>query len=85
MKIYKYVLDFKLPVIRLPYGAKFLHAGYQNRDLCLWYLVDPEATEIKQKFKVIGTGHDVPDHLYHNHLFTVQDPPFVWHIFQENK
>ena len=78
-----------LPIVRdttreLPAGAKFLDAQNQDGQLCLWFLCDPDAKETPRTFRIVGTGKTAPEGIEHwEHIGTVQDPPFVWHVFVE--
>lgn len=48
--------------------------------LAIWAIVDSRATLTVRKFTVRGTGHPLDD--VGAYLGTVQDDPFVWHIFE---
>mgnify|MGYP001593593805 CR=1 FL=1 len=85
MKIYKYVISmedigrsFK---IELPSNHETVMVALQNNYPYLWVLVNPESLEITCKFRVVGTGWDVEEDEYY--IGSWQDPPFVWHLFQE--
>lgn len=67
------------PVLRLPVGATVLTAQSQAGRLCLWAVVDPEAAREDRKVHVIGTGQPVPEDV--QYVGTVQEGPFVWHVF----
>ena len=46
--------------VKMPRGAKVLHAGGQGEELCVWALCDPEAPTEERRFDVYGTGHPCP-------------------------
>lgn len=91
MKVYKYTLipewladgEVLAPVeLELPEGATVLRVGMQNGMLSMWALVDPfNETMVTRQFVVVGTGWDVPDSVI-GHIGTVDDPPYVWHVFE---
>ena len=65
-RVFKYTLklDSELEVM-LPKGAKVLHFGNQYERLTLWAEVCPDAPLTKRYFRVIGTGHEIPDEECH--------------------
>lgn len=70
--------------IEMPSGAEVLSVREQGETICLWALVDPEATVEMRRFVVLGTGHSVPDQplrfLGTAHL---AGGAFVFHVFEE--
>lgn len=81
--VYKYPLLLEdRQLLSLPFGAKPLTVQLQNDALCLWALVDTDtdAESVPYYFAVCGTGHPVPAGDW-DYLTTVQQGPFVWHIF----
>lgn len=86
-KIYKYKLNGSVKqIIELPYGAKLLRTAIvQNGTICLYAMVDTDPIKTaKIEIGVLGTGWEIPsDRVYwpENHLASVQDGDFVWHIF----
>jgi|WetSurMetagenome_2_1015567.scaffolds.fasta_scaffold144668_5 hypothetical protein len=82
MKIYKYSLELALsPIVTMPKGAEVLSVGVQHDIIVLWAKVDPMAANRWYQFYVVGTGYDAPDNA--KYIGTVQQGPFVWHIFME--
>ena len=79
MRIYKYqIVDGK---IEAPAGSQILTCQLQRGEFCVWALVNPEVTELNTwDVRVLGTGQDF-DSVGWAYLSTVQDGPFVWHIF----
>jgi hypothetical protein len=86
MTIYKY----QFPIadsftLLLPRGHRILSAEMQGDQPCLWALVDTDAPKVTENFRLIGTGHPIPE--FDNgvplgHVATFQMPPFVWHLFR---
>jgi DNA-directed RNA polymerase subunit RPC12/RpoP len=62
-------------------GSNVRYCAMQNGRLCLWIEVDPLQPHETRVFYVIGTGHPVSEGRYH--VESVQQPPFVWHIYEE--
>lgn len=83
-RVYKYVINPLVDgVVNLPEDAEVLHTAFQGDALCLWAMVDTEAKPIARKFRVFGTGHDIPldeDIVYIGTAFTGY---FVFHIFEQ--
>ena len=48
----------------------------------VWALVDPAADKAIRHFRVVGTGHPIPDLDVLEYVGTVFDKPFVWHVFE---
>lgn len=69
--------------IEMPTGAQLLHVGMQNRSVQLWAQVNTEAPTTIRHFHVRGTGHSIPDN--EKHVGSIQDPPFVWHLYEEKQ
>jgi hypothetical protein len=83
-RIFKYELRSDGINISMPKGAEILTVQSQNRTLCLWALVDPEADKEIRYFEVFRTGHPVGYDMgvTRNYIATVQDGSFVWHVFE---
>lgn len=85
MKVFKQKLEENHGIpctLKLPYGARILHAGMQFRDICVWYVCDPASSLTDRTFIVYGTGHEMKEDEYYRHVNTIQDGPFVWHVFE---
>ena len=67
-------------VIPMPDGAEVIHVGVQGDTVVAWATVDTRARLAEYRFQVVGTGHPLPDRLGF-HAGTVQQGPFVWHVF----
>ena len=83
--VHKYELFRHLGIelyLNLPKYAQILKIALQGEALCVWVLVDrAQKQKVRRAFMVFGTGHDnIPD--YAEHIETVFDGPFVWHIFE---
>ena len=85
-RIYKYELS--KPTVRMPQGAEVLTVQIQAGHLCAWALVDDAAPLVDRVFEIIGTGHAIAndgEEYPGEYLGTVQDGPFVWHIFEREE
>ena len=66
-------------------SAQIFSCQVQDGVITLWALVSPDVFSSETRvFQVIGTGHKF-EHDGHGMKFiaTVQQPPFVWHIFED--
>ena len=77
--IYKYPVSIGTFFHMIPKGAEVLCVQMQDRIPQIWVLVDPDAEEEKREFIVVGTGHRHT--MLSRYVGTLQDPPFVWHLF----
>ena len=68
--------------IEMPHGAEVLAAQVQNKTICLWATVDPEAPKQPRMFQICGTGISMLEHVERNYIATVQIGPYVFHIFE---
>ncbi len=79
--IYKYgvppVTSFKL---EMPKHSQFNHLGLQQGCMFAWFEVDTDQPMEKRIFYVVGTGHAIPADT--QYVATVQQPPFVWHLYE---
>ena len=85
-RIYKYTLNSHIGIqrINMPCFADILDCQIQHGRICLWAVVDPDKDNLSRRFEVFGTGWDLPYRFAsrYNHLKTVQDGQFVWHVFE---
>jgi len=89
----KRICKYELPIrggekldLELPQGASIVHVERQNDIPCMWVLFTPGtrkpfATE-RRRFYLVGTG-DWPMPDTWEYRATWQEPPFVWHLFEE--
>ena len=68
----------QIPVRR---GAQLLDVQIQNDAMCIWAEVDTDADYEERAFLVFGTGWEMPM-VTMVHIATVQDGPFVWHVYE---
>lgn len=82
--VFKYPLSGQDSVF-MPKGARILHGELQDGMMTLWALVERNAAMEIRHFAVYGTGHDIDDTHWHEHISTVFNGPFVWHVFEVHK
>ncbi len=94
-------LIFKYPIERhpniygsfhldMPLAAKILSCQVQDDQLCFWVeFVAPDEGEdfevTTRKFQIVGTGHRFELTPTMEFIATVQQPYYVWHIYEEHK
>ena|SRR3990167_3802754 len=88
--IHKYHLPFGDAIeVQMPAGAEilaFAPQGDEPGNLFLWALVNPINPWEIRRFVLRGTGHPIDDGSVSKatHVGTVQDGPFVWHLFERH-
>lgn len=70
--------------LMMPRGAKILSVQMQHGAPQIWAYCDPTEKFERREFRIIGTGHDIPSHPG-EHIATVQDRDFVWHVFESSR
>ena len=85
--IYKYTVEAirEFEVI-MPDEAKILTVQVQNDLPQIWALVDPENKPFSYQFRVVGTGHELPDDFIGRYIGTFQLAlgSLVFHLFLIN-
>lgn len=87
--IYKYPfdLDKRSFELQLPIDHKVLTVQMQIDIACMWVMLDPMCPTQKYTFYINGTGEPMQVNANGSvgrYLGTIQDGPYVWHIFAEN-
>ena len=81
--IWEFPLEFApRQAITMPKGAKLLTVQTQQDTICIWAIVSPAAPQETRVFIIVGTGDDLDDGTG-EYLGTVQQGPYVWHLFEE--
>ena len=81
--IWKVPLTIGKVIREIPADARFLKADEQYRAIAAWFMCTRDSPLETRCFHVIVTDHDVPDNC--EYIGTVQMPPYVWHVFVENR
>ena len=79
--VFKYRLNFGVTTLPLPTGASVVYVGTQHEDVYLWVELHQDHPTESRVFIVHGTGHPI-DHAS-TYVGTVQIPPFVWHVYED--
>ena len=81
--IYKYPFAIQDYVsLQLLRSAKILKVEYQEGIPCLWAAVNTDQPLVENKFRIFGTGHEIPRYIG-GHVATFQQKTFVWHMFED--
>lgn len=85
--IYKYrvckaggLLNSNLFRVDMVSDAVIIHADIQNGDICIWADCQVPNPDTIRMFRVVGTGWPLTEEA--EHIWTFQQPPFVWHLFE---
>ena len=81
--IYKYEIFHPDCTVDMPQSAKIYDAQYQSGKLCIWARVDTSKRNVKRRIRVMATGEAFEGDVLNDgvHIATVQNPPYVWHIY----
>jgi hypothetical protein len=84
MKVFKYPLTFdSVSVVSMIVDAKVIHVASQNGVVTLWAIVPNSAFVEPRRFRILGTGHELPLEIALEHVGSCLDGSFVWHVFEE--
>lgn len=64
----------------LPKGAKPLHFGEHNGELCLWVEVEHSGQFESRVFEMFAMGYEIPQGA--THIGSVQHNGYVWHLYE---
>ena len=87
MTVWKFPLRLtEIQEIELSSGARIIKVDVQHGVICLWAWCNPhpEATKVKRRILIVGTGHDAPTYSEADYLGSVltSGGDFVWHVFE---
>ena len=81
-----WVVDFEIPQDPVPLSAALQQVPSnmpidwpRATRLTIWVQVDDKRRLRARRFAIVGTGHEVPQPA--RFISTVQDGPYVWHVF----
>lgn len=84
------IWKFNVPTVdcfslEMPVGARILSVQAQRGAPQMWILVDPDAQYEIVWFRVLGTGHELPEGVGLEYVGTWQagGGELVWHLFRE--
>ena len=83
MKIWKFELKKeRTQLVKMPLNSEIMDIQFQNDNLVMWALVDPESEQIEVKINMYGTGLEIHNNtIKDEYLTTIQDGELVWHFF----
>lgn len=82
----KKVFKYSLPVedgphtLTVPEYCAPVHVAMQHNRITIWAEVFPDNPMVERVFFVHGTGHSI--NADHDHVGTVLDGSFVWHVYE---
>jgi len=83
--IYKYPLTSCTGIgaytISIPKKSRLLCVGTQHDTITIWAEVDTDEIVVTRKFKILGTGWELPENLIY--LGTVFIGACVWHVYED--
>lgn len=70
--------------LSMPENAQLLSVQLQDGAICLWALVNPDLPVESRTFEIHGTGKPIhcDTGILRRYIGTVQQRPFVWHVFE---
>ena len=81
--IYKYPIKVTdLQTVQMPDLAQILCVQKQDGIICLWARCFSENELKPRSISVAGTGNPIDGNYFHKYIGTVQDDPFIWHVFE---
>lgn len=87
--IFKYEFDIADHVeISMPRGAEVLAVQLQHGVPCVWARVDPSEEGEIRRFRIFGTGHDLPGLTWNGRYvstFQTHGGALVWHLYEEHE
>lgn len=66
----------------MPQGARILSVQDQRGRLCIWAQVDDSKPKVARHFQIVDTGDPRTDMHRLTFIGSVQQGPFVWHVFE---
>lgn len=78
-------------VLNVPLGFRPLWVGVQNGQVMLWAevgtqsdVIEPDLRANRQRrVRIIGTGNRMPNMAGFKYVGTVEQAPFIWHVYAE--
>ncbi len=78
--IWKFTMADGIETFDMPVGARVVYVDLQAGQPNIWFECDPSADKETRRFRVFGTGHNIPSNALHRGTF--QQPPLVWHVYE---
>jgi hypothetical protein len=80
-QIFKFRVTLGRNEIMMPKGFTVLTAQMKDGQIRIWALCDPDMEKKSVEIYVTGTGINIDTDYYSIYVGTVQDGPYVWHVF----
>jgi hypothetical protein len=84
--VWKYLIPLgDVKELDLPEGAEPLSVERQADGYYLWVLLDPTKPLVRRRFRLVGTGHELPDSFQKAHFIGTIFPfggQAVFHLFE---
>jgi hypothetical protein len=83
--IFKYPIQITdVQTLSMPEAAEILTVQIQDGVPCLWAIVDTQVVNQERVIEVFGTGRPLHQDMGISRVYigTVQERPFVWHVFE---
>jgi hypothetical protein len=71
--------------VEMPEGAQIVHVDMQGDTPQMWAVVDPALPTEERWFRLVGTGHEIPEcsgRRKHVGSFLTRGGAFVFHLFE---
>ena len=81
-RVFKYAIEHGRTTIGMPEGSTVVHVAMQDKHVTLWAEVTDGGQPELREFLIVGTGQTIPDRVPFQHVGTVMDGPFVWHVYE---
>lgn len=81
-RVWKYPAHTRV-ALRMPRGARVTSVQNVGGEVFIWAVVDPREPLEERRVWWSGTGREIPDLVSGWPVYTIQDTPFIWHIFIE--
>lgn len=79
--VYKYEIDLTQgTTVKACAPAKPVHFARQDSSYCVWVEQQVGQPDTTIEFYVVGTGHPIPEGF--EHVSSILDGPFVWHLYR---
>ena len=79
--VWKYPLRDYVEKIKVPGSPQILRVGFQNENLFVWILVEPDQPMTEITLEIYGTGHKIAPRRGRTHIGTAVSNLLAWHVF----
>lgn len=79
-KVFKYPVGPRVGLPSIPKYSKFVMFGIQDGQAYAWFEIQEDQPKVTRNLFVVGTGHPILNDV--THLASIQDGPYVWHLYE---